>query len=114
VRRIREGSSETTTIVLVRHAEKAAVADTEKDPPLSEAGVRRAQALAEVLRDVPVSAVFATPFRRTVDTLAPLCEAKRLAPVVLPPRDASGLVDAILSKHRGQTVVVCGHSNTIP
>ncbi|MGE0145611.1 MAG: nuclear transport factor 2 family protein [Planctomycetota bacterium] len=114
VRRIREGSSETTTIVLVRHAEKAAVPVTEKDPPLSEAGLRRAQSLAEVLRDVPVAAVFATPFRRTVDTLAPLCEARRLTPIVLPPSDANGLVDALLSKFRGQTVVVCGHSNTVP
>jgi phosphohistidine phosphatase SixA len=114
VRRIREGSGETTTIVLVRHAEKAAVAATEKDPPLSEAGVRRARALAAVLQDVPVAAAFATPFRRTVDTLAPLCEARSLTPIVLPPADTNGLVEALLSKYRGQTVVVCGHSNTVP
>ncbi|MGB5626016.1 MAG: hypothetical protein WBM61_09815, partial [Woeseiaceae bacterium] len=64
-------SQATTTVIFVRHAEKAEVpAD---DPSLSEAGQRRAAELARQLVDadvvpgVGVDAVYSTSFRRTVE-----------------------------------------------
>ena len=53
------------TIVFVRHAEKA---DQSKDPELSAEGVARAEELARVLRDLPITAVYHTEFRRTAAT----------------------------------------------
>ena len=55
--------------MLVRHAEKAA---TDTDPELTTLGAERAQDLAHVLGEVPIDAVYATPFRRTIGTAQPL------------------------------------------
>lgn len=103
-----------TVVVLVRHAEKAEVEGA--DPPLSPAGEARARALAEYLADAGVDAVFATQFERTRATAQPLAERLGLAVTV---RDAGrgypeALAREIRERHRGQTVVVVGHSNTTP
>jgi SnoaL-like domain/Histidine phosphatase superfamily (branch 1) len=99
-----------STIVFVRHAEKV---DQSKDPELSTDGHARAEALARVLRDLPITAVYHTEFRRTAATVAPLCAALGITPEVVPAEDRRGLVQRLRAL-RGGTVVVCGHSNTLP
>ena len=42
------------------------------DPPLAEAGKRRAEALARHLRDAGVGAIYTTEFQRTKKTVEPL------------------------------------------
>lgn len=107
-----------TTIIVIRHAEKAQ--DDPKDPSLSEAGIARGQALAKVLADHPLSAGYATQYRRTQLTAEPALQARGLKVQLLPVTmdNASGYGDAlaklIRSQHRGQTVLVVGHSNTVP
>jgi len=101
----------TTTVVLVRHAEKV---DEGDDPELTERGRARAEVLAKTLRSLPVRAVFTTPLRRTVATVAPLCRDKKLEPVQLPAAEQKGLVTRVIKENLGQTVLVCGHSNTVP
>ena len=58
------------TFVLVRHAEKAS--DDPKDPSLRPEGERRAARLADRLHLDPVVAVYATAYRRTQATAAPV------------------------------------------
>lgn len=105
-----------TTIILVRHAEKAA--EPARDPELSLAGVERAEAIRHLLRDAGVSALVTTQFQRTRQTAAPLAAALGLTPEVVPasgdvPAHARQVADHVLSRHAGRTVVVVGHSNTI-
>ena len=59
-----------TTVFLVRHAEKAK--DDPRDPTLSDAGRRRAEALDALLVRVDVTHLFATEYKRTQQTLEPL------------------------------------------
>lgn len=102
-----------TAFVVVRHAEK--VADGSKDPVLDASGLRRADALAELLADVPVSAVYATPTRRARQTAQPL--ARRHGIRVRdydPAQPPSALATVLHTRHAGATVVVVGHSNTVP
>jgi len=101
----------TTTIVVVRHAEKV---DEGEDPELSERGRARAEILAKTLRSLPVRAVFTTQWRRTAATVAPLCRDKKLEPVPVPAGETKSLVTRVLKENLGQTVLVCGHSNTVP
>jgi broad specificity phosphatase PhoE len=104
-----------TTVILVRHAEKAA--EPAADPPLTAAGARRAEALVELVKDAGVNAIYSTQFARTRQTAAPLAEKLGIPVEILDARAPSHprmVADSVLSKHRGQTVLVVGHSNTVP
>jgi len=98
-----------STIFIVRHAEKA---DATKDPDLSEAGRARAEALAKTLRNANVSAIYATEFKRTQQTAAPLAKALGITVTILPAKDNAALV-AKLRASNGNALVV-GHGDTMP
>jgi broad specificity phosphatase PhoE len=107
--------SGTTTVVLVRHAEKAA--EPAADPPLTAEGAARAQALVEAVRGMPVTAIVSTDFARTRGTAAPLAARLGLTPEIVDarlPGHPRLVAEGILARHRGETVVVVGHSNTVP
>ena len=111
--RAQSASPGSTTIIVVRHAEKAT--EPAADPPLTAVGAARAEALAEMMKDAGVRAVVSTQFMRTRNTAAPTA-AKLGVPVdILNARlSARATADSILSKYRGLTVLVVGHSNTVP
>lgn len=100
-----------TTIVLVRHAEKV---DASDDAELSPAGRARAAALAQVLRDAPITVVFTSQFRRTAETVAPVCRARGITAKAVPAADTKSLLAELKQGNAGGTVLVCGHSNTVP
>ena len=105
-----------TTILIVRHAEKASDAE---DSPLTETGILRAQALVRAAEDAGVSAIYSSQFRRSIDTARPLSDRIGVAITEVPVNLASPgdygelLAKQIIEKYRGQTIVVVGHSNTI-
>jgi broad specificity phosphatase PhoE len=76
-------------------------------------------ALAHVLADVEIDALYASQFKRTHLTLERLSERIKID---VETDEISGEVEAwaaafaarLLAEHRGQTVVVAGHSNTVP
>ena len=98
------------TIILVRHAE--AVANAGNDPSLTEAGTARARALAAALKDAGVKAVVTTQYQRTILTGRPLAEATGAELINLSAQ--SGDPVAVARKYTGGTVVIVGHSNTVP
>ena len=100
-----------TTVILVRHAEKASQED---DSPLTPAGTERAKELARVLAGVKIDAIYTTQFRRVQDTASPIATALGMTPVVrnTGPTYATDLAKHIRATHAGQTVLVVGHSNS--
>ncbi len=102
-----------TTFILVRHAEK--VPDGSKDPELTPAGLARAAALAARLADVPLDAVYSSGFRRTQQTAAPTARGHHLTVTTYDAKEpAAGFSARLKREHSGQSVLVVGHSNTIP
>ncbi|HEV3410221.1 MAG TPA: phosphoglycerate mutase family protein [Chthoniobacterales bacterium] len=99
------------TVYLVRHAEKAQDGDS-KDPDLSATGRARAETLAQVVKDVGVTAIFATELKRTQQTAAPLAKLTGVPLTIVPPKNTAALV-AKLRQAVGCALVV-GHSNTLP
>jgi broad specificity phosphatase PhoE len=97
------------TIILVRHADR----DGERDALTPEGDVR-ARELAHVTRHAGISAIYCTKTTRTRATASPAASALGLSPIELDPADVEGLVRRILDGHAGETVLVVGHSNTIP
>ena len=102
-----------TTIIVVRHAEKAA--EPAADPWLTVAGAVRSNALAALVSDAGVRAIISTQFARTRMTATAAAGMLELPVEVLDARlTARATADSILAKHRGKTVLVVGHSNTVP
>jgi broad specificity phosphatase PhoE len=104
-----------TTVLLVRHGEKAA--EPAGDPPLTAVGAARAESLAELVKDAGVSAVISTGFARTRGTAAPSAARLGLTTEIVDaraPDHPRQVAEGILARHRGETVLVVGHSNTIP
>jgi broad specificity phosphatase PhoE len=100
-------------VILLRHAEKATDGDP-KDPSLSEAGRKRAKALASLLARARATHLFASEFKRTQETLAPLAEAAKLQVAVVAGSKTADLAARILELSAGSVVVIAGHSNTVP
>jgi len=105
-------AQELTTFVLVRHAEKAA--DGTNNPPLTEQGKERSENLASLLGNQQVTALYATPFKRTQETLTPIANQTELTIQSYDPYAKGEWLATLLDKHSGGTVVIAGHSNTIP
>ena len=100
-----------TTLFLVRHAEKDGT--VWEDPPLTPAGAVRADELAYMLKHVKLDAIFSTPFLRTKNTVLPVAKQKGLEVMLYKPNDKDFLKKA-LQEFPGGTVLIVGHSNTIP
>lgn len=98
-----------STVFIVRHAEKA---DATKDPDLSDAGRARAEVLAKMLKDSNVTAIYATEFKRTQETAAPLAHILGMEVTILPAA-ATGSLPPKLKAMSGNALIV-NHSNTIP
>ncbi|MDR6842320.1 SixA phosphatase family protein [Pseudoxanthomonas sacheonensis] len=105
--------ADTVTFVVVRHAEKGA--DDPRDPSLSQVGQARAQRLATLLNDTTVNAVYATAYRRTYQTARPVAENHFLRITTYDAQmPASQFVEQLRRLHKVGTVLVVGHSNTVP
>lgn len=99
------------TVIFVRHAEKV---DESSDAVLSDAGKARAQALAHALFDVGLTAIYTTDFARTRGTAAPIANALGIVPAFYDAERATDEIAAIATRHPGETVLVVGHSPSIP
>ena len=100
-----------TTLILVRHAEKAGT--VWEDPPLTPAGAGRADELAYILKHVKLDAIYSTPFLRTKNTVLPSAKQKGLDVKLYKPNDKEFLKN-VLGAFPGGAVLIVGHSNTIP
>lgn len=99
-----------TTIVLVRHAEKASNAP---DALLSSQGQQRAECLAHTLKDAGIKRIYVSDVKRTQQTAEPLAKALGIKPVVVPAKDPNTLVKDVFYGAGGNALVV-GHSDTLP
>jgi probable phosphoglycerate mutase len=102
-----------TAVYIVRHAEKVAEDMNHPSTELAEAGKKRAQNLATILRDSGVSAIYVTDTVRSRETARPLAEMLGITPHVYEGRDAAGLVQRIRKDHPDEVVLVVGHENTV-
>ena len=105
-------SQQTTTFILVRHAEKAV--DGTKDPALTKEGDARASHLLEIFAKADVTAIYSTDLKRTRMTVAPLAKSKGLEIQSYEWKNPKALLNKILEANAGGTAVISGHSNTTP
>ncbi|MGE0885625.1 MAG: histidine phosphatase family protein [Blastocatellales bacterium] len=117
-----------TTVYLVRHAEKAA--EPAADPPLTEAGKKRAEELAHKLSQAGIKTIFTSQYLRTKQTAGPLAKLLGITATVVPvnmviptkmsatnarelsPKYLAEMVERVNSSPGD--VLIAGHSNTVP
>lgn len=111
------------TVYLVRHAERAD--EPRQDPPLNEKGNLRSQELARVLANANVKAIITSQYLRTKQTAEPLSKKFNVAvtsislsvspsnPRQVAEQSTAEVTNKIL-EHGGGSVLVIGHSNSIP
>jgi len=109
--------AQTTTIILLRHAEKdSSVAGStmmKADPPLTKAGEQRAERLLEVLKAYQPDIIYSTDYTRTKATVAPLAKKFSKEVKLYDPKNLAAFAEQLLQQP-GKTIVVAGHSNTTP
>ncbi|GAC26811.1 histidine phosphatase family protein [Paraglaciecola mesophila] len=91
----------------VRHFEK----QTGADPTLTDIGQRRAVALAEYFRYVPLTSVYSTDYKRTMETATQSAQQQGLMINSYDPSNPKELIKLIAQQ---SSVLVVGHSNTVP
>ncbi|MEO6119500.1 MAG: phosphoglycerate mutase family protein [Terriglobales bacterium] len=102
--------AKTTTIYIVRHAEKASASG---DTPLSEAGIKRAACLTTTLADANIQSIYTTEYKRTKETAAPTATKTGVTATVINGAEMDKLIKTLQSE-TGRNVLVVGHSNTVP
>ena len=104
------------TYYVVRHAEKATASpgttmSSPNDPPLSDAGSKRAIALMETLQNKKIAHIFSTNTIRTKTTAEPLSKKLGISIETYKPMSDTSFINSL--KKLKKNVLVVGHSNTV-
>lgn len=113
-------AQETTTIYMIRHAEKAS--DGTTDPGLSDAGMERTKKWGEYFKDKKADIFYTTKYKRTVETATGTMANSMPYPpvpgtshnVTMKNYDPMSLsLKQVAEENKGKNIVIVGHSNTI-
>lgn len=99
-------------VIIIRHAEKSG--EPADDPPLTPGGLARAELLANMLEHARVRRIMATRTRRSRETVAPLARRLSLEPIPYEPADVEAIRSQTDALSHGESILICGHSNTVP
>ncbi len=103
------------TFFVVRHAEKETPAGTgtmmNNNPPLSENGRLRAEALKDLLKAKKIGYVFSTNTVRTLSTAEPVKDYFNLTTEIYEPVPSEAFISHLQTLKKNALIV--GHSNTV-
>jgi broad specificity phosphatase PhoE len=101
-----------STYYLIRHAEKDRSDQTNRNPNLTEAGLKRAKNWATHFKTVSFDMVYSTDYNRTKQTAMPTAIVNNVELQFYNPSDIK--IEEFMEKTKGKTVLIVGHSNTTP
>jgi broad specificity phosphatase PhoE len=107
------------TILLVRHThagDRAAWTGDDRLRPVSDRGVRQAEALVDLLAPYPVDRVRSSPYVRCVQSVVPLADARGLEVEeddTLAEGTPFDLVQRLLATAGDEHTVLCSHGDVI-
>lgn len=101
-----------TSYYFIRHAEKLRDNPLDKDPDLTEKGILRAHKWQEVFKYLQLAEIYTTNFKRTIHTVTPTANLHQLTLTYYNPTTIQ--IEKFLVDTKNKTVLIVGHSNTIP
>jgi histidine phosphatase superfamily protein (branch 1) len=96
----------TTTIILVRHADRNVGAKN-----LNDRGNIRAAALPAALTDIPVDAIYSPDKKRNIDTGKPLAKQRGIDVTVIP---ISSVAKRLMNENPGKSALWIGNTTNLP
>ena len=104
--------SKVSSFYFIRHAEKDTSNPADRDPDLVMEGVLRAARWSSIFNRIDFDIIYSTDYKRTRNTALPIAEQKKL-PLTFYSPNGFDSVD-FLKNNFGKTVLIVGHSNTVP
>ncbi len=98
-------SGTTTTVILIRHAERLHMSDE-----LHEDGRVRAAALPAAVADLDIAAIYSPNRVRNLDTVRPLAEQRGIEVTVI---EIDDVPERMVGEHPGQTVLWVGNTTNL-
>ncbi len=103
---------DSTVFYLIRHAEKDRTDSANKNPHLNAEGLIRAEKWGEILEKIELDEIYSSPYFRTQETATPSALKHQLKITTYEPGKLYS--KQWLSLCVGKTILIVGHSNTIP
>ena len=100
------------TYYLIRHAEKVRTDPSDEDPSLDIKGMVRAKGWASYFEPIKIDKIYITKYKRTKQTASLIAQQKMVSPTRYDPNMIYS--EAFLKETNGKSVLIIGHSNTIP
>jgi broad specificity phosphatase PhoE len=104
--------NKTTTYYLIRHAEKNRTNPSNKDPELTEIGLKRAQKWASTFKNIKFDKIYVTNYKRTKQTAQPTADTNKVSIEIYNPLNLYS--ESFKNSTKGKNVLIVGHSNTTP
>lgn len=101
-----------TAYYLIRHAEKDTLNPQERNPELTPVGIQRADDWAALFSKITFDEIYSTEYKRTINTAKPTARNQNINIKFYHPKEVYQ-TDFLTATH-GKTVLIVGHSNTIP
>lgn len=106
------GQDTTTTYYLIRHAEKELSNPENKNPHLTQQGIERANNWKNIFKEIPFDKIYSTNFFRTQETAIFIAKDKGIK--IDKYKTNNTYNKPFREDNKGKTILVVGHSNTIP
>ncbi len=104
--------NQNATYYLIRHAEKVRTDPNDPNPSLDINGMMRAKRWATYFEPIIIDAAYTSNFMRTKQTINFIAQEKALSPKQYNPNTIYS--DEFLKETNNKSVLIVGHSNTIP
>ncbi len=106
-----ENKSDCTKVYLIRHAEKDRTDKTNSNPHLNSLGTKRSLKWKDFFKNINFDIIYSTNYHRTLETIKPFSKNGTELIIYNPSKID---YNEFVSNNKGKTILVVGHSNTIP
>ena len=106
-----ENNSACTNVYLIRHAEKERADNANSNPHLNSLGIKRSLKWKNFFKNIDFDIIYSTNYHRTLETIKPFSDNGTELVIYHPSKID---YDKFISNNKGKTILVVGHSNTIP
>ena len=101
---VKSPSGTTTTLIMLRHAERTTFGKI-----LTDKGRARAAALPAALQGTPIDTIYSPNLSRNRNTVAPLAKQRGISVKIIEPSWATGYAVRIIGENPGKTVLWVGN-----